>query len=142
MLKRPLPARTRKLSGSIAIAVLMAAASYAAWAAQPATPAASQAPAAWLTHVDEIDWMGPPVYPADLQAKGVTARSCSSCSSASTATSRKPRWSRRRRQACSTRRRSTPPQVAHPSALEGKSVERRVRTQVDFELHDKQPKQE
>jgi TonB family protein len=45
MLKHPLPGRARRVFGLIAVAAFVAAGSYAAWAAQPAAPATTSAPA-------------------------------------------------------------------------------------------------
>lgn len=146
MLKQPLPARTRKLSGSIAVAILMAAASYTAWATQPAQPAkatASNAAAPWITHVDAIDRMDAPKYPADAEAKGINgmvvlellvgvdgkvkeARAVKSEPAGvfdQAAIDAALKW-----------------QVK--SALEGKAVERRFRTQIDFVVDVKKPKQD
>jgi TonB family protein len=70
MLKQPLPARTRKIAGTTCVALLVAGASYAAWAAQPARPApatptaASQpAPVRTLVKIGPMDKLSPPVYP-------------------------------------------------------------------------------
>ena len=83
MLKRPLPARARRVTGATAIAMLMAIGSYAAWAAQPATPAQpapaappapaatpaqpataqAASPAAPLVQINDGDDLTPPAYP-------------------------------------------------------------------------------
>jgi len=143
MLKRPLPARARKFSGSIAIATLMVAASYAAWAAQPAAPAAAQAQVPWLTHVDVVDRMDPPVYPKEAMAKGITGSVVIELLVGMDGNVKEAKVVK-----------STPAVVFDQaaidaalkwhivSALEGKPVERRVRTEVAFELHDKQAKQD
>ena len=143
MLKQPLPARTRKLTGSLLVALLMTAGCYAAWAAQPAKPAASEAAVPWLTRVEKIDNMTPPRYPADAEAKGITGSlvlellvGVDGKVKEATVVKSEPAgvfdqaaidaaltWDLR-------------------SALEGKPVERRVRTQVDFTLDNKEPKQQ
>src|SRR6185503_15913538 len=135
--------RARKLSGSLAIATMMVAASYAAWAAQPAAPAAAQAQVPWLGQVDVVDRMDPPVYPADAEAKGITGSVVIELLVGADGNVKEAKVVK-----------STPADVFDQatidaalkwhivSALEGKAVERRLRTQVDFELHDKQAKQE
>jgi TonB family protein len=143
MLKRPLPARTRKLSGSLAIALLMVAASYAAWAAQPATPAAARAPVPYLTHLDVVDRMDPPVYPADAEAKGVTGSVVLELLVGVDGNVKEAKVVKSQPAGVFDQAATDAALKWHiVSALEGKPVERRVRTQVDFELHDPQPKQQ
>jgi TonB family protein len=67
MLKQPLPARTRKLSGSLLVAMLMTAGSYAAWAAQPATPAPAKSNVPYLQRVTSEDSLQAPKYPAGTE---------------------------------------------------------------------------
>jgi TonB family protein len=70
MLKQPLPARTRRLAGSMLVATIIGCGTWAAWAAQPA-PAAPAAPksvaaksdAPFLTRITENDSLPPPHYP-------------------------------------------------------------------------------
>jgi TonB family protein len=143
MLKRPLPARARKLSGSLAIATLMVAASYAAWAAQPAAPAVSQAQVPWLTHVDVVDRMDPPVYPADLEAKGITGSVVIELLVGVDGNVKEAKVVKSKPAVVFDQAAIDAALKWHiASALEGKAVERRVRTQIDFEIHDKQAKQD
>lgn len=82
MLKQPLPALPRKLSGALLVATLMVGGTYAAWAAQPATPSAATgthaAPpttpvaaagthAAPPTGVAQGNDLTPPRYPANAK---------------------------------------------------------------------------
>ena len=78
MMKEPLPARPRKFSGAIVLALMMSAGSYAAWAAQPAQPAAAKAkapatqePAAQrLTRITDNDRLDPPAFPKGVNVNG------------------------------------------------------------------------
>ena len=83
MLKQPLPARTRRLAGSMLVAMLVGCGTWAAWAAQPAQaakpaakPAAKSAAAPakaevpYLTKITRNDDMSPPVYPAGVKTGG------------------------------------------------------------------------
>lgn len=76
MLKHPLPGTTRRLSGAVLIAIVVATGSYAAWAAQPAkiVPSASTAPAALpvVTRITEADSLALPLYPEAAKAAGVS----------------------------------------------------------------------
>jgi TonB family protein len=71
MLKQPLPARTRRLAGSMLVATIIGCGTWAAWAAQPdaAAPAAPKSVAAksdapFLTRITENDSLPPPAYPS------------------------------------------------------------------------------
>jgi TonB family protein len=78
MLKQPLPARTRKIAGSLLVAMLVGCGTWAAWAAQPAQPAQatkSKAPAAkseapHLTRITSQDSLPLPIYPAGVKVEG------------------------------------------------------------------------
>jgi len=74
MLKHPLPGTTRRVSGALLVAAVVATGSYAAWAAQPAKtmPEASTAPASppSVTRITEADTLVPPAYPAAAKAAG------------------------------------------------------------------------
>jgi len=67
MLKRPIPARARRLSGLFLSFGLAAACSYAAWASDGATAQ----PVRHLTRVVSADRMDPPAYPKDLLASKI-----------------------------------------------------------------------
>jgi TonB family protein len=82
MLKHPLPPRPRKLAGAILVAMLVASASYAAWASQPA-PASPSKPAGagatkpataggadYLHRIAAGDDLTPPPYPKGQTAHG------------------------------------------------------------------------
>jgi len=75
MLKQPLPARTRRLAGSMLVAMLVGCGTWAAWAAQPAKPVAKPAAAPakaevpYITKITSNDVMTPPVYP-DVKTEG------------------------------------------------------------------------
>jgi TonB family protein len=73
MLKQPLPARTRKIAGSLFVATIVGCGTWAAWAAQPAqaaptTPTTSDAPL--LTQISAEDELTPPEYPKGAMANG------------------------------------------------------------------------
>jgi TonB family protein len=121
----------------------MVAASYAAWAAQPAAPAASQAQVPWLTHVDVVDRMDPPVYPADLEAKGITGSVVIELLVGVDGNVKEAKVVKSKPAVVFDQAAIDAALKWHiASALEGKAVERRVRTQIDFEIHDKQAKQD
>jgi TonB family protein len=70
MLKQPLPARTRRLAGSMLVATIIGCGTWAAWAAQPAAAApaapksvAAKSDAPFLTRITENDSLPPPHYP-------------------------------------------------------------------------------
>jgi len=86
MLKQPLPARSRKLAGTMLVAMILAGGTYAAWAAQPAaTPAAAKPAAAkpaaakktaanedvpFLTNIGPLDKLAPPKWPKGVKQEG------------------------------------------------------------------------
>lgn len=70
MLKRPIPARARRLSGLLLSAGLAAACSYAAWASDTAAPQ----PVRHLTRLVSADRMDPPAYPKDLLASKIKGK--------------------------------------------------------------------
>jgi TonB family protein len=76
MLKQPLPARTRRLAGSMLVAVIVGCGTWAAWAAQPTHPAktAATAPAKsdapYLTRITSQDSVPAPAYPAGVKVNG------------------------------------------------------------------------
>jgi TonB family protein len=79
MLKQPLPARSRRLAGSMLVAVIVGCGTWATWAAQPAQPAKPAAKAAaapaksevpYLTKITSNDDMSPPAYPAGVKFGG------------------------------------------------------------------------
>jgi TonB family protein len=80
MLKQPLPARTRKIAGSLSVAFLVAGASWAAWAAQPAQASPSKSASAtksttagsadYLHRITSGDDLTPPAYPKGQTAHG------------------------------------------------------------------------
>ena len=80
MLKQPLPARTRKIAGSLSVAFLVAGASWAAWAAQPATATKAAAAAkqqqtaakpAYLSSLTSQDVLTAPAYPKGAKEHGL-----------------------------------------------------------------------
>jgi TonB family protein len=81
MLKKPLPARTRKLAGSFLVAMIVGCGTWAAWAAQPTQPvrpvakapaptSARKSDAPQITRITDRDQMTSPVYPAGVTAEG------------------------------------------------------------------------
>jgi TonB family protein len=82
MLKQPLPARTRKIAGSLFVATIVGCGTWAAWAAQPAATQASATPAAaakakpaaaqasYLQYVSDEDVLTAPTYPKGLDVHG------------------------------------------------------------------------
>jgi len=72
MLKQPLPARTRKVAGTLLVAMTVAGGSWAAWAAQPSTsaPPAPKADVAQLTRITDQDDLSLPAYPDGVKVGG------------------------------------------------------------------------
>jgi bla regulator protein BlaR1 len=75
MLKQPLPARTRRIAGSLLVATIVGCGTWAAWAAQPSQPTKTSAPAAksdapYLTRITKLDSVPPPRYPAGVKFGG------------------------------------------------------------------------
>jgi TonB family protein len=79
MLKQPLPARTRRLAGSVLVALIVGGGTWAAWAAQPAVaqtasatqPAAvAKSDAPYLTRITKDDSVPPPAFPKGVKVNG------------------------------------------------------------------------
>jgi TonB family protein len=74
MLKLALPTAGRRRSGTVLVAALLALASYAAWATQPARAVVANDGVHLLTRLSGDDDVSPPVYPAAAKAAGVSGK--------------------------------------------------------------------
>jgi len=154
MLKQPLPARTRKIGGSILVAMIIGCGTWAAWAAQPAAtptaakhpattqPAARQAPAKKTAATDEVkdlNYTGPmdelplPVWPKGVKEEGSVVIELL------VGTDGKVKYVK----VVSSKPAGVFDQAAmdaartwnvHPKIVKGVAVEQRYRTQIDFSL--------
>lgn len=70
MLKQPLPGPMRRRAASLLVTSVLAAATFSAWAAQPATPTAAKP----LQVLTDDDVLTEPKYPADALAQGLGGR--------------------------------------------------------------------
>ena len=74
MLNQPIPGKTRRRAGSILVASLLAAATFSAWAAQPAAQPATPTVAKPLQAATDDDVLTRPKYPASAIAQGISGR--------------------------------------------------------------------
>jgi TonB family protein len=72
MLKQPLPGLVRRCAGSILIGSLLAAATLASWAAQPAAQSAAPVAVPHLQALTDDDVLGNPKYPAQAIKDGIS----------------------------------------------------------------------
>jgi TonB family protein len=155
MLKQPLPARTRKISGSILVAMIIGCGTWAAWAAQPVgTPTvpkqaattqtaarqtvAKQTPA--TDEVEDLHYIGPmdnlpaPTWPKGVKEEGSVVVELLVGTDGKVKdvkiVSSKPAgvFDQAAMDAART-------WTIHPAIVNGVAVEKRYRTQIDFSLH-------